>query len=166
MASSKVVGVPVNFTQLSHPLLLAPVDVSLDGGLPGGDQPRVPQAEAAEAEETRRAHEGFIHHERSPCEHSDVLAVVLHVEVHAAVAPPVVVELFKEDFEAERHDEAAADNHEDHVEEEVSVVVMSNTVIEPGAMMVHFEDARIADTEIVSRHHENVATSVTVIYLQ
>ena len=43
---------------------------------------------------------------------------------------------------------------------------MSNTVIEPGAMMVHFEDARIADTEIVSRHHENVATSVTVIYLQ
>ena len=147
MASSEVVGVPVNLPQLGQPLLLAPVDVSLDGGLPGGDQPRVPQAEAAEAEETRRAHEGFIHHERSPCEHSDVLAVVLHVEVHAAVAPPVVVELFKEDFEAERHDEAAADNHEDHVEEEVPVVVVANAVVQPGAMMVHLQNACLTNTE-------------------
>ena len=147
MASSKVVGVPVNLPQLGQPLLLAPVDVSLDGGLPGGDQPRVPQAEAAEAEETRRAHEGFIHHERSPCEHPDVLAVVLHVEVHAAVAPPVVVELFKEDFEAERHDEAAADNHEDHVEEEVPVVVVANAVVQPGAMMVHLQNACLTNTE-------------------
>ena len=62
MASSEVVGVPVNLPQLGQPLLLAPVDVSLDGGLPGGDQPRVPQAETTEAEETRRAHEGFIEH--------------------------------------------------------------------------------------------------------
>ena len=147
MASSEVVWVPVNLPQLGQPLLLAPVDVSLDGGLPGGDQPRVPQAEAAEAEETRRAHEGFIEHERSPCEHADVLAVVLHVEVHAAVAPPVVVELFKEDFEAECHDKATADNHEDHIEEEVPVVVVADTVVQPGAMMVHLQNACLTNTE-------------------
>ena len=92
--------------------------------------------------------------------------MIFEIKIGAAVSPPIVVEFFKEDLETIDHDEAATDNHEDHVEEEVSVVVMSNTVIEPGAMMVHFEDARIADTEIVSRHHENVATSVTVIYLQ
>ena len=78
----------------------------------------------------------------------------------------MLIEFLEENIETKSHNEAAADHHEDHVEKEVSVVVMSNTVIEPGAMMVHFEDARIADTEIVSRHHENVATSVTVIYLQ
>ena len=57
-------------------------------------------------------------------------------------------ELLPEDLKAEKHEEATAEDHEHHVEEEVSVVVMAHTVVEPGAVMVHLEDAGVADTEI------------------
>ena len=54
-----------------------------------------------------------------------------------------------EDLKAEGHDEAAADDHEDHVEEEMPVVVVSDTVVEPGTVVVHVEDASVAHTAVV-----------------
>ena len=50
------------------------------------------------------------------------------------------------DLKTESHNEAAADDHEEHVEEEVPVVVVSDTVVEPGTVVVHLEDAGVADT--------------------
>ena len=45
--------------------------------------------------------------------------------------------LFPEYFKAEHHEEAAAEDHEDHVEEEVSVVVVADAVVQPGAVVIH-----------------------------
>ena len=50
------------------------------------------------------------------------------------------------DLKTESHNEAAADDHEEHVQEEVPVVVVSDTVVEPGTVVVHLEDAGVADT--------------------
>ena len=58
------------------------------------------------------------------------------------------IELLEENLKAKCHDEAASNHREHHVEEEVSVVVMAHTVVEPGAVMVHLEDARVTDTEM------------------
>ena len=148
MQSPEVVGVVIDPAQLGQPPLLAPVDVSLNGGLARADQASVPQTETAEAEETSRAHEGLVEDERLPREHPNIEVWIFHLEIEAAITPPVFIELLKENLEAKCHDEAASNHSEHHVEEEVSVVVMTHTVIEPGAVMVHLEDARVADTEI------------------
>ena len=60
----------------------------------------------------------------------------------------MLIELLEENLESKCHDEAAPNHCEHHVEEEVSMVVMPHTVVEPGAVMVHLKDARVADTEI------------------
>ena len=137
MQRPEVVGVAVEPPQLGQPPLLASVDVSLDRGLAGADQPSVPQTEATEAEEARRAHEGFVEDERLPREHSNVEIRILQLEIDAAIPPPVSIELLEENLEAKSHDETASHHSEHHVREEVSVVVMSNTVVEPGTVMVH-----------------------------
>ena len=58
-------------------------------------------------------------------------------------------ELFPEDLKAEDHEEAAAEDHEDHVEEEVAVVVVADTVVQPGAVVIHLEDATVADAAVM-----------------
>lgn len=148
MKSPEVVGVVVEPPQLGQPSFLAPVDVSLDGGLACADQTSVPQTEATEAEEASRAHEGLVKYERFPREHSDVEVWVCQLEFKATIAPPMCVKLLEEDLEAKCHDKAASNNCVHHVEEEMSVVVMSYTVVEPRAVMVHLEDAGVADTEM------------------
>ena len=107
----------------------------------------MPQTEATEAYETGAAHEGFIEDQRSSGEHSNVLSVIFEIKIDAAVSPPIVVEFFKEDLETIDHDEAAPNNHEDHIEEKVSVIVVTHTVIEPRAVMIHLEDASFTNTE-------------------
>ena len=63
--------------------------------------------------------------------------------------PPMILELFIKDLESECHDEGTADDHEDHVEEEMSVVVVSDTVVEPGTVMVHVENTSVANTAVM-----------------
>ena len=64
-----------------------------------------------------------------------------------AISPPLVIELFKKYFKAKHHDEAAANDHEDHVEEEVSVIVMTNTIVKPGTVVVHLQNTGLTHTE-------------------
>ena len=40
-------------------------------------------------------------------------------------------------LESEEHDEEAAGDGEDHVEEEVAVVAVADAAVEPGAVVVH-----------------------------
>ena len=70
--------------------------------------------------------------------------MVFDVKMSCPITPPVVIELLKEDFKTKHHYEAAANDHEDHVEEEVSVIEVTNTIVEPGTVMVHPTDAPIA----------------------
>ena len=107
----------------------------------------MPQAETSETDETSAAHECFIEDQRSPGEHSDVLSVIFEIQIDVSISPPIVVEFFKEDLETIDHDEAASNHHEDHVEEEVSVVVVAHTVIEPRTMVIHLEDTSFTNTE-------------------
>ena len=58
-------------------------------------------------------------------------------------------ELLPEDLKAEDHEEAAAKDHEDHVEEEVSVVVVADTVVQPGTVVIHLKDATVANAAVV-----------------
>ena len=58
-------------------------------------------------------------------------------------------ELFPEDFETQDHKETAAEDHEDHVEEEMSVVVVADTVVEPGTVVIHLQDTTVADAAVV-----------------
>ena len=148
MQSPEVVGVAIEPPQLGQPPVLAPVDVSLDGGLARADQTSVPHTEATEAEEASRAHEGLVKDERLPREHPDVEVWIFQLEVESTVAPPMCVELLEEDLEAKCHDEAASNHRVHHIQEEMSVVVMSYTVVEPRAVMVHLEDAGVANTEM------------------
>ena len=120
----------------------------LYGRLTGSDQPRMPQAETAQREEAGGGHERFEEDERSPGEDPDVLIGILHQESPApSLAPPMLAELLVEDFKSESHNEATADNHEDHVEEEVSVVEVSDTIVEPRTVVIHLENAGVTDTE-------------------
>lgn len=135
--SPEVVRVVVAPPQLGQPLLLAGVDVRLYGGLARADQASVPQAEAAQTEEASRAHEGLVEDERLPRENSNVEVGISHLQIKAAIAPPVLIELLEENLESKCHDEAASNHREHHVEEEVPMVVMPHTVVEPGAVMVH-----------------------------
>ena len=73
--------------------------------------------------------------------------MILDIKISTAITPPLVIELLNEDFKTKHHDEAASDDHEDHVEEEVSVVVMTNTVVEPGTVVVHLENTGLTHTD-------------------
>ena len=107
----------------------------------------MPQTEAAQCQEAGRAHEGLEEDEGPSGEHSEVLAGILATEcLGPRLPPPVFQELLVKDLKTESHNEAAADDHEEHVEEEVPVVVVSDTVVEPGTVVVHLEDAGVADT--------------------
>ena len=75
------------------------------------------------------------------------MSTIFEIKIGAAIPPPVVIELLKEDLESIDHDEATADDHEDHVEEEVSVIVVTNTIIEPGTVMVHLENTSFTHAE-------------------
>ena len=86
MQSPEVVGVAIEPPQLGQPPVLAPVDVSLDGGLACADQTSVPQTEATEAEKASRAHEGLVKDERLPREHPDVEVWIFQLEAEATVA--------------------------------------------------------------------------------
>ena len=57
--------------------------------------------------------------------------------------------LLPEYFKAKDHEEGAAEHHEHHVEEEVPVVVVAYAVVEPGAVVVHLQDAAVANTAVV-----------------
>ena len=149
MEGPKVVWIEVDLAQLCHPLLFTSIDVSLYGGLASMDESGVPQTQAPETEEAGCTHEGFVEHQRPPCEDTDVLTMVFDVKMSCPITPPVVIELFKEDFKTKHHYEAAANDHEDHVEEEVSVVEVTNTIVEPGTVMVHLENAGPADTAVM-----------------
>ena len=52
-------------------------------------------------------------------------------------------------LEPEDHDEEAAGDGEDHVEEEVAVVAVADAVVEPGAVVVHLEHATVAHRAVV-----------------
>ena len=53
-------------------------------------------------------------------------------------------------LEPEDHDEEAAGNGEDHVEEKVAVIAVADAVVEPRAVMVHLEHAAVAHRAVVS----------------
>ena len=76
-------------------------------------------------------HEGYIKDEGSFVEHHEPR---LWLPISLS---PVANELFPEDLKAKDHEEAAAEDHEDHVEEEVAVVVVADTVVQPGAVVIH-----------------------------
>ena len=57
--------------------------------------------------------------------------------------------LLPEYFKTKDHEEGAAEHHEHHVEEEVPVVVVAYAVVEPGAVVVHLQDAAVANTAVV-----------------
>ena len=117
----------------------------LYGRLTGSDQPRMPQAETAQREEAGGGHERFEENERSSGEDPDILIGILHQESPApSLAPPMLDELLVEDFKSESHNEATADDHEDHVEEEVSVVEVSDTVASEHTVVFPLEDAEVA----------------------
>lgn len=59
------------------------------------------------------------------------------------------VDFLPEDLEAKYHDEEASQDGVDHVEEEVSVVEVAHAVVEPGTVVVHLEDAMIANRAVV-----------------
>jgi len=57
---------------------------------------------------------------------------------------------FIKNLKSKGHEEGTPDDHEGHVEEEVPVVVVPNTVIEPGTVVVHLEHAVVANTAVMS----------------
>ena len=76
--------------------------------------------------------------------------MILHGQsLSSLLSPPVFPELLIEDLKSKCHDEGTADDHEDHVEEEMSVVVVSDTVVEPGTVVVHVENTSVAHTAVV-----------------
>ena len=112
------------------------------------DEPGVPETKSTQGQETAGAEDGLEEYERFSSEDSNILSWILHSQpLLSLLSPPVSLELFIEDLKPEDHDEGAAGDHEDHVEEEMSVVVVSDTVIEPRTVVVHVEDAGITDTE-------------------
>ena len=130
MKGTEVVGVSVFLSQICKPFFFAPVDVSLNRGLASVDQPGVPSTESSQGEEATRTDEGLVEYQRLPGEHSNVLSRIFPTHSFSSLLPPpVLMELFIEDLESKRHDEGAAHDHEDHVEEEMPVVVVSDTVV-------------------------------------
>ena len=48
-------------------------------------------------------------------------------------------------FKAKHHDKQTTYDHVKHVKEEISMVEMSNATINPGAMVVHFQNTSITN---------------------
>ena len=110
----------------------------------------MPGTESSQGEETTRTDEGLVEYQGFPAEHSNVLSRILPTKPFPSLLPPpVILELFIKDLESKCHDEGTAYDHEDHVEEEMPVVVVSDTVVEPGAVVVHVEDTSVAHTAVV-----------------
>ena len=110
----------------------------------------MPSTESSQGEETARTDEGLVEYQGFPAEHSYVLSRILPTKPFPSLlSPPVILELFIKDLESKCHDEGTAYDHEDHVEEEVPVVVVPHTVVEPGTVVVHVEDASVAHTAVV-----------------
>ena len=110
----------------------------------------MPSTESSQGEETARTDEGLVEYQGFPAEHSYVLSRILPTKPFPSLLPPpVILELFIKDLESKCHDEGTADDHEDHVEEEVPVVVVADTVVEPRTVVVHLQDATVTDAAMV-----------------
>ena len=49
------------------------------------------------------------------------------------------------DFKAKHHDKQTTYDHVEHVKEEISMIEMSNATIDPGTMVVHFQNTGITN---------------------
>ena len=64
-----------------------------------------------------------------PGKNANVLTRIFELEVDWSISPPIIVKFLKKYFKSESHYEAASNDHKEHVEEEVPVVVVTNTII-------------------------------------
>ena len=48
-------------------------------------------------------------------------------------------------FDSKQHDEKATNNHGDHEHEEISMVEVTNTTINPRTMVIHLQYASVTD---------------------
>lgn len=168
--------------QQSLPLLL--VDVPLYAGLPSGDEHCVPQRESAEGQSHRTAEhpevdDTLVKHSLSEGEGRwGSLTVDGLIACKLQPLLLLVLEFLNGCVGITEHDTAAdaavnaAHGHEKAEGEEVAMVVMANTVIEPRTMMIHFKNTPIANATMVRaggfwgdafpahRHRRNVFLSL------
>ena len=107
------------------PISLPGVNVRFDAGFSVRDQPGVPQGQRAKDEKRPGREKSFESYQGMSGEYGKVFIIL------------VPLDLFPKNLEAKDHDKETSEDGVDHVEEEVSVIVVADAVIEPGTVVIH-----------------------------